>query len=35
MEILKGNGINTTLRYSQGQEINAACGQLASKIVHN
>ena len=30
MEILKGNGINTTLRYSQGQEINAACGQLAS-----
>ncbi len=30
-EILKGNGITATIRYSKGAEISAACGQLATK----
>jgi 23S rRNA (adenine2503-C2)-methyltransferase len=30
MDILENNGINVTLRYSLGQDIQAACGQLAS-----
>ena len=31
MQILEDSGINTTLRYSQGNDIQAACGQLASR----
>jgi len=31
MQILESNGMNVTLRYSQGNDIQAACGQLASK----
>jgi len=30
VQILESNGINVTLRYSQGNDIQAACGQLAS-----
>ena len=30
-KVLEDNGINVTLRYSQGNDIQAACGQLASK----
>ena len=29
-KVLDQNGINNTLRYSMGQEIYGACGQLAS-----
>ena len=32
IEILEYNKINVTLRYSQGQDIQAACGQLASGV---
>ena len=35
MEILENNGINVTLRYSQGQDIQAACGQLAHSEILN
>jgi 23S rRNA (adenine2503-C2)-methyltransferase len=30
-EVLERNGINTTLRYSMGDEIQGACGQLSAK----
>jgi 23S rRNA (adenine2503-C2)-methyltransferase len=30
-QILETNGVNVTKRYSFGQDINAACGQLANK----
>ena len=30
-DILERNGINTTLRYSMGDEIQGACGQLSAK----
>ena len=31
IKVLENNRINVTLRYSQGNDIQAACGQLASK----
>ena len=30
-EILEKNNINVTIRRSRGQDIDAACGQLANK----
>ena len=32
IEILEFNNISVTVRRSRGEDINAACGQLANKI---
>jgi len=31
IEVLRNHGINTTLRWSQGSNIHAACGQLKAR----
>ncbi len=31
--ILKDNGINSFIRFSEGKDISAACGQLAYKEI--